>query len=121
MARTSSPLATFSLLRKTGIDLEDARKAMNTRIVAVVREMTGQNKTLLDAYQDVRDKYACRTVFKNGDYTKHPEIVKILEEGNYSDAAYRKAQLRAAEIQSQPAVDMLKEAMRKAVREGKDL
>ena len=81
----------------------------------------GKNKTLLDAYQDVRDKYACRTVFKNGDYTKHPEIVKILEEGNYSDAAYRKAQLRAAEIQSQPAVDMLKEAMRKAVKEGKDL
>ncbi len=78
-------------------------------------------RTLLDAYQDVRDKYACRTVFKNGNYANHPEIVKILEEGNYSDAAYRKAQLRAAEIQSQPAVDMLKEAMRKAVREGKDL
>ena len=78
-------------------------------------------RTLLDAYQDVRDKYACRTVFKNGNYANHPEIVKILEEGNYSDAAYRKAQLRAAEIQSQPAVEMLKEAMRKAVREGKDL
>ncbi len=81
----------------------------------------GKNKTLLDAYQDVRDKYACRTVFKKGDYTKHPEIIKILAEGNYSSEAYRKAVLRAAELQSQPAVDMLKEAMRKAVHEGKDL
>lgn len=81
----------------------------------------GRGKTLLDAYKDVRDKYACRTVFNKGDYANHPEIKKILEEGNYSDAAYRKAELRAAELQSQPAVEMLKEAMRKAVEEGKDL
>ena len=81
----------------------------------------GKTKTLLDAYQDVRDKYACRTVFKAGNYLNHPEVKAILEEGKYSPEAYRKAVLRAAEIQSQPAVEMLKEAMRKAVQEGKDL
>ena len=81
----------------------------------------GKNKTLLDAYNDVRDKYASRTVFDKGNYLNNPEIQTILKEGNYTPEAYRKAVLRAAELQSQPAVEMLKEAMRRAVRDGKDL
>ncbi len=77
--------------------------------------------TLLDAFNDVRDKYASRTVFKKGDFTKHPDVAAILEEGNYTAEAYKKAILRAAELQSEPVRLKLLEAMRRAKEEGKDL
>jgi len=56
-----------------------------------------------DAINDVRDAYACRTILKSQDLTNHPEVKALIEAGDT-----RAAILRAAEIQSQPAVDILK-------------
>lgn len=85
-------------------------------IKARQKDPTKPVKTLLDAYKDVRDKYASRTVFEKTDLTKHPEVEKLIKQGKI-----REAQLRAAEIQSEPAVKTLMDAMTKAVKEGQDL
>lgn len=87
-------------------------------------------KTLLSAFKDVRDKYACRTVFELGDFTKHPEVKVLIaqaktlaSEGKPELAAAKmhEAEFKAAELQSEPVRLQLLEAMRKAKEEGKDL
>ncbi len=87
-------------------------------------------KTLLSAFKDVRDKYACRTVFELGDFTKHPEVKVFIaqaqtlaSEGKPELAAAKmhEAELKAAKLQSEPVRLQLLEAMRKAKKEGKDL
>lgn len=87
-------------------------------------------KTLLSAFKDVRDKYACRTVFELGDFTKHPEVKVLIaqaktlaNEGKPELAAVKmhEAELKAAKLQSEPVRLQLLEAMRRAKEEGKDL
>ena len=87
-------------------------------------------KTLLDAFNDVRDKYACRTVFKNGDFTKHPDVSKLIKEAEALDSEGKikeaeqkmhEAELKAAEIQSESLFEELVSAMEKAKNENADL
>ena len=87
-------------------------------------------KTLLSAFKDVRDKYACRTVFELGDFTKHPEVKVLIaqaktlaSEGKPELAAAKmhEAEFKAAELQSEPVRLQILEAMRRAKEEGKDL
>ena len=87
-------------------------------------------RTLLDAYRDVRDKYACRTVFTPEDYTKHPDVSKLINEANELKAQGKteeygikmhEAELRAAELQSEQVFDSLKDAMKKAKDNNADL
>lgn len=60
--------------------------------------------TIIDALKDVRDAYACRTIVENKDLKNHPDVQKLLKAGDE-----RGAILKAAELQSEPAVAMLKD------------
>lgn len=91
---------------------------------------TYTTKTLLDAFKDVRDKYACRTVFEKGDFTNHPKVKVLIAQANslakegkttLAAAKMHEAELKAAELQSEPVRLQILEAMRKAKQEGKDL
>lgn len=61
------------------------------------------NATHLDIWKEIRDCFACRTIIQEGDFTKHPEVSKILETGDKKAAV-----LKAAELQSQEAVNTIK-------------
>ena len=106
------------------------KDAISDEAEAKKKGETYTTKTLFDAFKDVRDKYACRTVFEIGDYTKHPEVASIIKEANALKAQGKleeakvkmhEAELKAAELQSEPVRIQLLEAMRKAKEEGKDL
>lgn len=106
------------------------KDAISDEAEAKKKGETYTTKTLFDAFKDVRDKYACRTVFEIGDYTKHPEVASIIKEANALKAQGKleeakvkmhQAELKAAELQSEPVRIQLLEAMRKAKEEGKDL
>lgn len=62
-----------------------------------------KDKCYFDAELEIRDLFAARTVVSSGEYAKHPDVVKFLQAGDKKGA-----QLRAAELQSQPTVDKLK-------------
>ena len=106
------------------------KDAISDEAEAKKKGETYTTKTLLDAFKDVRDKYACRTVFEIGDFANHPDV-KILiaqaktlaKEGKTELAAakMREAEFKAAELQSEPVRLQILEAMRKAKQEGKDL
>lgn len=59
--------------------------------------------TLEDAIKDVRDAIGARTVVESGKFANHPEVKALLDAGKE-----REAMLRAAELQSEPAVESLK-------------
>lgn len=59
--------------------------------------------TLEDAIKDVRDAIGARTVVESGEFANHPEVKALLDAGKE-----REAMLRAAELQSEPAVESLK-------------
>ena len=59
--------------------------------------------SLEEALKDVRDAFGARTIVKSVDYKYHPEVKERLEAGDE-----RGAMLKAAELQSQPAVEKLK-------------
>lgn len=69
------------------------------------------NATHLDIWQEIRDCFACRTIIQEGDFTKHPEVTKILETGDKKAAV-----LKAAELQSQEAVNTIKRLIDDNVR-----
>lgn len=62
-----------------------------------------KEKCYFDAELEIRDLFAARTVVSSGEFAKHPDVVKLLQAGDKKGA-----QLRAAELQSQPMVDKLK-------------
>ena len=70
--------------------------------------------SLEEALKDVRDAFGARTIVKSADYKNHPEVKELLETGDE-----RGAMLKAAELQSQPAVEKLK-GMILAQAQGKD-
>lgn len=87
-------------------------------------------KTLLDAYNDVRDKYACRTVFEMGDYTKAPTVANLINEakalklqGKIKEASVKlhEAELKAAELQSKDVAETIKQSILKAKENDADL
>ena len=59
--------------------------------------------TVADAIKDVRDAIGARTVVESGEFANHPEVKALLDAGKE-----REAMLRAAELQSEPAVESLK-------------
>ena len=59
--------------------------------------------TLEDAIKDVRDAIGARTVVESGKFANHPEVKALLDAGKEHEAM-----LRAAELQSEPAVESLK-------------
>lgn len=62
-----------------------------------------KDKCYFDAELEIRDLFAARTTVKSGEFVKHSDVVKLLQAGDKKGA-----QLRAAELQSQPTVDKLK-------------
>lgn len=69
--------------------------------------------SLEDAIKDVRDAIGARTVVKSGDFKSNPEVKALLEAGREQEAI-----LKAAEIQSKPAVDALKAEILKQEQNG---
>ena len=69
--------------------------------------------TVADAVKDVRDAIGARTVVESGDFKNHPEVKALLDAGKE-----REAMLRAAELQSEPAVDALKAEILKQAETG---
>ena len=69
--------------------------------------------TVADAVKDVRDAIGARTVVESGDFKNHPEVKALLDAGKE-----REAILRAAELQSAPAVDALKAEILKQAETG---
>lgn len=61
------------------------------------------NAPLEDAVKSVRDAFGARTVVQSQDFTTHPEVKALIEAGDIKGA-----QLRAAELQSAPALEKLK-------------
>ena len=59
--------------------------------------------TVADAVKDVRDAIGARTVVESGEFANHPEVKVLLDAGKE-----REAMLRAAELQSEPAVESFK-------------
>ena len=59
--------------------------------------------TAEDAVKDVRDAFGARTVVESGNFKNHPEVKALLDAGKE-----REAMLRAAELQSEPAVKSFK-------------
>ena len=73
------------------------------------------NATLDEAISDVRDAFGARTVIETDyNYKNHPEVKALLDAGDE-----RGAMLKAAELQSQPALEKLK-GMLLAQSQGKD-
>ncbi len=62
--------------------------------------------SIKDAVDDVRDAVGVRTKLENGDFTNHPDVQALLKAGDE-----RGAILRAAELQSQPMVDNIKQLL----------
>lgn len=75
-----------------------------------------KEKCYFDAEQDVRDLFAARTIVESGNFEKHPDVVKLLQSGDTKGAL-----LRAAELQSQPAVEKLKSLIDKQARGESDI
>lgn len=61
------------------------------------------DKTLNDAIKSVKDAVGTRTILENKDYSKHPEVVALLNSGKKHEAV-----MRAAELQSQEMFQKLK-------------
>ncbi len=59
--------------------------------------------TIEDAVKSVRDAFGARTIVESQDYTQHPEVKALIEARDIKGA-----QLRAAELQSAPALEKLK-------------
>ena len=62
-----------------------------------------KSKTIKDAINSVKDLIGTRTAIKSADFTKHPEVAKLIKEGKMKEA-----QTRAAELQSEPTLNKLK-------------
>ena len=62
--------------------------------------------SIKDAVDDVRDAVGVRTKLENGDFTNHPDVQALLKAGDEHGAI-----LRAAELQSQPMVDNIKQLL----------
>ncbi len=62
-----------------------------------------KSKTIKDAINSVKDLIGTRTAIKSVDFTKHPEVAKLIKEGKMKEA-----QTRAAELQSEPTLNKLK-------------
>ncbi|MBR1425099.1 hypothetical protein IJ579_06010, partial [bacterium] len=60
--------------------------------------------TIDEAIADVRDAFGARTVVESNDFTNNPEVAALIAAGDT-----RGAMLKAAELQSQPAVDKIKD------------
>ena len=57
-----------------------------------------------DVWDEIRDCFGFRTIIEPKDYTNHPKVKKLIEAGDMKGAM-----TRAAELQSQPAVEKIKE------------
>ncbi len=64
--------------------------------------------TIEDAVSSVRDAFGARTKVASGNFANHPEVRALLKAGDIEGA-----KLRAAELQSEPTLDMLKALIEK--------
>lgn len=118
--------------------LESTRDKVANYIADAIKDeneaiKNGENftpKTLLDAFNDVRDKYACRTVFEMGDYTKAPTVANLINEAKAlklqgkikeANAKMHEAELEAAELQSKDVTETIKQSILKAKENDADL
>lgn len=59
-----------------------------------------------DIWDEIRDCFGFRSIVESQDYTKHPEVKELIDAGNLGAA-----KIRAAELQSQPAVEKIKKVI----------
>lgn len=59
-----------------------------------------------DVWDEIRDCFGFRTIIEPKDYTNHPEVKAMIEAGDMKGAM-----TRAAELQSQPAVEKIKQVI----------
>ena len=69
--------------------------------------------TVEDAVKDVRDAFGARTKVASGDFRNQPEVKALYDAGDKQGAL-----MKAAELQSQQAVNMLKRVIEKQVKDG---
>lgn len=62
-----------------------------------------KSKTVNDAINSVKDLVGTRTAVTSADFTTHPDVAKLIKEGKM-----QAAQMRAAELQSEPTLNRLK-------------
>ncbi len=72
------------------------------------KEKAEKTPSIKDAVDSVKDAIGVRTLLKSSNYTNHPDVQKLLKTGDEHGAM-----LRAAELQSQPMVDNIKEIITK--------
>ena len=72
------------------------------------KEKADKTPSIKDAVDSVKDAIGVRTLLKSSNYTNHPDVQRLLKAGDEHGAM-----LRAAELQSQPMVDNIKEMITK--------
>ena len=86
-------------------------QSLQDKLENYAKDNAGKVKTLEDAIADVRDLVGTRTAVRSADFTKHPDVAKLIKEGKMEEAY-----IRAAELQSEPSVQRLKAVIDKQAR-----
>ena len=86
-------------------------QSLQDKLENYAKDNAGKVKTLDDAIADVRDLVGTRTSVRSADFTKHPDVAKLIKEGKMEEAY-----IRAAELQSEPTVQRLKAVIDKQAK-----
>ena len=86
-------------------------QSLQDKLENYAKDNAGKVKTLDDAIADVRDLVGTRTSVRSADFTKHPDVAKLIKEGKMEEAY-----IRAAELQSEPSVQRLKAVIDKQAK-----
>ena len=86
-------------------------QSLQDKLENYAKDNAGKVKTLEDAIADVRDLVGTRTSVRSADFTKHPDVAKLIKEGKMEEAY-----IRAAELQSEPSVQRLKAVIDKQAK-----
>ena len=86
-------------------------QSLQDKLENYAKDNAGKVKTLEDAIADVRDLVGTRTAVRSADFTKHPDVAKLIKEGKMEEAY-----IRAAELQSEPSVQRLKAVIDKQAK-----
>ena len=86
-------------------------QSLQDKLENYAKDNAGKVKTLDDAIADVRDLVGTRTAVRSADFTKHPDVAKLIKEGKMEEAY-----IRAAELQSEPTVQRLKAVIDKQAK-----
>ena len=86
-------------------------QSLRDKLENYAKDNAGKVKTLEDAIADVRDLVGTRTSVRSADFTKHPDVAKLIKDGKMEEAY-----IRAAELQSEPSVQRLKAVIDKQAK-----